>query len=384
MNDQSLEQALSDLAATAPATAGVDPDVVWQAARRRRRRTTALAAGGLAVALAVTAVGVGFGIGGRGSAPIAASPSPAPSAGPSPSASPAADYAGAGVWWAPPAAAEPDLGWLASRLPRTIDLTDPAPAFEPGAAALALFTVTDADTGQPRRLLLLTATGQVRALSGGHLRAFLDEGGNAAALTPFNGGLSPDGWTLFVAQRDALEVYDLRSGAWRTLATPEWAAEGARWLDATTIWVPDAPGAGSGTTWAPDGTALERDVAWSPPELAPTTDDVAYGVWVDAGEALAGSYFLAGPVTGGPVSNPEGIVARIEGRTAVLALAQADRGKMCCSVVGWLDAGTVAFDSGDRVLAWRVSTGQVFRVSHVSGVAADEIARATWAWQALG
>lgn len=383
MNDQLLKQALDDLAAAEPEAATPDLEAIWQSARTRRTRGTVLAVGGLAVAVWLTAGGVQA-LTGLRSAPVAATPSPAASPSPSPSASPAASYRGAAVWWAPPAASEPGLAWLAGRLPRTLDLAPERPTFEPGTSALALFAVTDADTGEPKRLLLLTADGDLRRLPSDHLKGLQDEGGNAAALTPANGGLSPDGWTLFVAQRDTLELYDLRTGTWRTLPTTEWAAEGARWLDAGTIWVPDVMGAAAGSTWAPDGTRLEHQVSWRPPDLAPDEGDEPYGVWVDAGQALAGSYFLAGPVDGGPVSNPEGIVARSGGRTTVLALAQADRRKMCCAVVGWLDAGTVAFGSVDRILAWQVATGELRRVSDVTGVTSGEHAHTTWAWHALG
>lgn len=386
MNDTSLKQALDDLATALPASPAPDLDTVWQTARRRRTRGGLLLAGGLVVALAAAAGGVQAVVTGLGSAPVAATPSPRPSPSASPSASPAASYGGAAVWWAPPATAEPDLPWLDGRLPRRIDLaTDSARTdFTPGVSALALFTVVDGDTGEPRRLLLLTADGEVRRLPAEHLRAFHDEGGNAAALTPLNGGLSPDGWALFIAQQDGLELYDLRTGRWRTVATGEWVAEGARWLDPGAIWVPEVLGADTGTLWAVDGTRLAEGVGWGPPDLAPSEADEAYGVWVDAGDDLAGSYFLAGPVPGGMVSNPEGIVARIGDVTSVLALSQADRGKMCCAAVGWLDPETVAFRSQQRVLAWHVPTGRLHRVSDTTGVAGNDRALVTWAWRALG
>ena len=387
MNDQLLKQVLDEVAAAQLSTPGPDLDVVWQTGRRRRTRGAVLMAGGLVVALAAAAGGAQAALTALGSDPVTGMPSPAASPSPAPSASLGGNYAGAGVWWAPPATAEGNLPWLGSRLPRTIDLApDPVADFAPGVSALALFTVVEMDSaGEPDRLLLLTTGGELRLLPAKHLRPFQDEGGNAAALTPFNGGLAPDGWSLFIAQQDSLELYNLRTGTWLTLATGEWVAEGARWLDAGTIWVPDVMGADTGTTWAAaDGVPLAHGVGWGPPELAPGEDDQPYGVWVDADQALAGSYFLAGPVPGGQVSNPEGIVARTRGTTAVLALAQDGRGKACCAAVGWLDPGTVAFRSQQRVLAWRVATGLLHRVSDITGLAANERVDITWAWRSLG
>lgn len=46
------------------------------------------------------------------------------------------------------------------------------------------------------------------------------------------------------------------------------------------------------------------------------------------------------------------------------------RWKQCCSVGGWLDIDTVLFESRHedaRVLAWRVGTPDVYRVSDVRG-----------------
>ena len=199
---------------------------------------------------------------------------------------------------------------------------------------------------------------------------------------PANGGLSPDGWTLFAAQQDAVAVYDLRTGRWRELPAPARTAASARWLDAATIWVPDAAGAATGSTWSPDGTKLAASVRWTPPDLRQAEADEPYGSWVD-GPAVAGSYFLAGPVPGGPVTNPEALIAQTGEATALLALAQADRGKGCCTAVGWLDEATLAFLTNGRVMAWQVGTARLYRVSELTGLSQDERVAASWAWRTL-
>ena len=46
------------------------------------------------------------------------------------------------------------------------------------------------------------------------------------------------------------------------------------------------------------------------------------------------------------------------------------RWNQCCSAVGWLDADTVLFESRHedaRILAWRVGTRDLYRVSDIRG-----------------
>ena len=69
-----------------------------------------------------------------------------------------------------------------------------------------------------------------------------------------------------------------------------------------------------------------------------------------------------------------GVVTRSRRGFALLAFppARAEEGRslQCCPVVGWADAGTVLFESrhaGARVLAWRVGTPDLYRVSDIRG-----------------
>ena len=388
MSEQRLKDLLEELVADVLAPDGHSVDHAWQAARRRNRRSHVLVAAGVAaVMVAGTAVVAESLTDGGEPAPA---PSPASPSGPerqSPSSRPAAPdttYGGVPVWWAPPAEDEAGLAWLDSALPRTVDLSPGRPPVEPGSPVLGVFPVHDLEASEPGRFVVLTPDGDTRELDADHVEANRDENGNAAALTPFNGGLSPDGWHLFIAQQSSIKLYAFASGTWTTIDTPDWLAEGARWLDAATIWVPHALGGGIGSTYGVDGDLLASDVRHGDPRLSVTAGDEPYGIWVDSGKPIAGSYFLHGPVDGGPYSNPEGIVARVGGKSFVLALGVDGRGKGCCPVVGWLGEDVVAFRSQEGVLAWQVGTGTLFRVSELTGLEpGKEAAGASWAWQAL-
>jgi hypothetical protein len=143
-------------------------------------------------------------------------------------------------------------------------------------------------------------------------------------------------------------------------------------------------GSGVGTTYDTDGVLLDRAVPRIFSDLHVAAADQPYGIWVDGPDAVAGSYFLNGPVTGGPYSNPEGLVARVGDKRAVLALSVEGRSKGCCPVVGWLADGVLGFESQGRVLAWRVGTSTLYRVAEPVGLEqGKEVATASWAWQAL-
>jgi hypothetical protein len=271
-------------------------------------------------------------------------------------------------------------------LPTDVDLSPGLPALVPGQPALGLYTVMESEGEGIARVVVLSRDGTTAELPSGRLEANSDEDGNGAALTPANGGLSPDGRHAFFAQQSSMELYDFASGDWTTVDTPEWLAEGARWLDAATIWVPNGLLlSGVGSTYGVDGRLLDPEVPriFSDLDLAPA--DEPYGVWVDTPGAWAGSYYFAGPVGGGDYDNPEGIVARVDNETSVLAVSILDgRFKGCCPVVGWLADDVVAFESDNRVLAWQAGTSTVYRVADLTGVDPEqEWLSTSWAWQAL-
>lgn len=389
MTEQRLRDLLVDLAADVPPPDDERIGAAWTEAQWRRRRGQVLAATGVAAALVIGSVGVAGSLSdGREPTPAERSPATSPSAvestPPSGPRAPDASYDGVPVWWAPSATEEARLSWLGSVLPRSIDLSPGRSPVVPGEPALAVFTVHEAESARPLRFLVLTADGETRELAAGQLEAIRDEFGNTADLTPWNGGLSPDGQHAFFAQQSSLELYVFDSGTWITIDTADFVAEGARWLDPGTIWVPSRLGGASGTTYGVDGQVIAAGVRHIDPPLAVTEADEPYGIWVDSGEAVAGSYFLQGPVDGGPYTNPEAVVARKGDRRAVLALGINDRSKGCCPVVGWVGDSVVALESGDRVLAWDMVTGALSRVSELVGVDPEtERTDTSWAWQAL-
>jgi hypothetical protein len=386
MSEQRLAELLGDLASDIPPVDGSQIEAAWQAAEHRRRRRGALVAVGAASAVIVgTAVALAIPAGDMDSPPGDGTPTAPNTSSTSTPEPPDTTYNGVPVWWAPPATQETKLPWLDAAPPRTIDLSPGQPTVEPGQSALGVFVVFQLPSAELDRFMVLTADGDTRELPADHIERNRDRDGNAAALTPSNGGVSPDGRHALIAQPSSIELYDFESGSWITIDTPNWVAEGARWLDNATIWVPDRLTGGLGTTYGVSGDLIDRDVPRLDPDIQADPADIPYGIWVVAPDAVAGSYFLHGPVHGGTYANPEAIVARVGAQRSVLALAVNGRGKGCCPVVGWVGDDTVAFQSGSRVLAWRVGTGQVYWVAELAGLEPrTEHASQSWAREELG
>lgn len=106
-----------------------------------------------------------------------------------------------------------------------------------------------------------------------------------------------------------------------------------------------------------------------------------WGAIASTGDRVAQDVFLAGPVDGTGVSNPEAVVVRTGDHVDVLTMwpmATATRQKGCCEVLGFLDDDTVLFASrsteGYRLLAWRVGTPEVSLVSRLVGAGAALVA----------
>lgn len=354
----------------------------------------------MAAVLAVTALAVLPG-GGGDPAPPSQSPTPT-SPGPSdtaptipaPEAVSAGKQYGAQVWWAPDKAEEAALPRLdVAGLPEEIDLSAGSPPHPPGVRASAMFAVGNADLADGR-VVVLGTDGATYSLDVGRLDPVADEPGNR--YLPFGeGSLSPDGRHAFFRQESSLEVYNLVTGEWTTIDTPDWLAEGARWFNATEIWVPQSLGAtdGSGTVYDISGGARGTDQI-AGHSLWKAGSGEAYGpLRLDRtdlsgrGPRVAQAQFpgvdLADP-NGTLVSGADAVVTSetADGGPSVLVLpysggAQSGRWKGCCPVVGWLEGsgtllfasrGSVGDDAGDsRVLAWKVGTPELFRVSQVTG-----------------
>lgn len=285
---------------------------------------------------------------------------------------PDARYAGIGVWWSPEVAEEVGLPWYdgdtAATLPRTVDLSAGAPGATDVELALAVFAVFGGD--ELARVVVLAPDGTTRSLDVSRLDPVRDEFGNAAALLPANGGLAPGGSHVFFTQNSSLELYEFAAGTWRTIDVPDWLAEGARWLDDQTLWVPTELGGSEGRTYGLDGQPLGRAVV-DMTSARGTQAASAYGPEKALGATVAQTYRLDGPVAPLPdersISNPEALVVTEGERRLALAFPDPGRSKGCCPVAGWLEDGTVAFESGGRLLAWRVGTPEVQRVSTISG-----------------
>lgn len=359
----------------------------WRDGQRiRRRRGLAVVGGTAAAALAVTA-GVGL-LGdepGRGpTGPATSAPTTDPD--PRPTATePDATYAGARVWVAPSLAEEAALPRLeGTGLPAEIDLSPGAPSAAGVDRAVAVLGVWP--DGDLSRVVAVGADGGSYDVPvEGTLEGVADEQGNViSALTQES--LALDGRRAFFVQERSLEVYDFRTGEWTHIATPRWLAEGARWLTDTEIWVPQRLGeTGSGTSYDVNGGAPQISmVRWLGMPWSAAGDE-PFGPLRSSADGVAQSHFLAGPVPldGTSYSSLDAVVATIGEQSDLLVFAPLDdRWKGCCPVVGWSAPDTVLIESHTadaRVLAWRVGSHDVRRVSDVVGwVPGEESYVASW------
>ncbi|THV12088.1 hypothetical protein E9934_12060 [Nocardioides caeni] len=409
MSEQSLRDLLRDRAAEVEEAdlAGA----AWARARRtRQRRVTAVASAAVVAVVASGAAVVATG-GGDGPGPTSPTPQtttpPVPTAtagtGPVPHAVRAGRQHGAEIWWAPEKSAEVALPVRdVDGVPETIDLSAGAPPHRPGMTATAAFTVL-AEDGQ-ERVVLLGSDASTYSLDTSRLDPVADEGGNRF-VSLGDQGLAPDGRHVFFRQVSSLEVYDLMTGKWTSIDTPDWVAEGARWqiesaaaglggeppaADAATIWVPEVLGEedGPGTVYRPSGQGLRTD--WI----------AHYDLWEAAGAEPYGPQALDplgihlsgfGPATaqqmfptvelvdpdGARVMGADVVVTRDQSfsNLSVLVLpfggADGARWNACCPVVGWLGGPeTVLLESHGnewRVLGWDVGTRRLWRVTEVVG-----------------
>ncbi|UUZ57763.1 hypothetical protein [Nocardioides sp. B-3] len=232
----------------APSLDGSDPaavDRAWRDGTRRRVGVRTAVIGSIAAcAAAVTGVALVGGPDGRvapdPSVDSPTSPPTPPVTGP-PVAERVGKYAGADVWWAPSATDESSLPPLSvAQLPPVIDL-DAAKVESVGEPVVALFS------GRGEQAFVLTASQRVVELDISGLDRVADESGNVRSpLSSYS--LSSDGLRAFFTRESSLEVLDLLTGEWTTIDTPDWLAEGARWVMPDEIWVPESLGEDSNGT----------------------------------------------------------------------------------------------------------------------------------------
>lgn len=374
MTDTDLRDLFHD---AAPSLDGPDPaaiDRAWRDGSRRRVGARAAVVGSIAAtAAAVTGLVVLDGPGGRETpAPSVDSPTSTPTStvtGP-PVAERAGDYEGADVWRAPSVMEEGALPPLPEAgLPPVIDL-DAAEVGAVGEPVVALFS------GRGERAFALTASQRVVEIDTSGLDRLTDEAGNGRnPLSSYS--LSADRLSAFFIQKSSLEVLDFVTGQWTSIETPDWLAEGARWVMADKIWVPNELGEDSNGTLHPVGAGetSSATVDWVHGWTGPR--DEPFGPVAAGRSGTAQAAFTQIFVSGG-MSNPQAIMVDRAGERDVLTLDYGfgeggTRGKGCCVALGWLDRDTVLFSSssteGQRILAWDVDTPSVHLVSDIRGPA---------------
>lgn len=381
MSEQRLQDLLEERVADLPPVDLVGGALARASDVRRRRRTVAgVVVAVIAVVGAATVVATG-----RGDEP---SPPPATSptdTGPTVGAELAGRYGKAEVWWAPSGADAYNLPELpGTGLPPEIDLSteESVPA---GIRAAALVQLWGDDPG---RVVVVGADGASYSLAVG-FSAVTVGGDKVPPVTQES--LSPDGRHAFFAQDEWLEVYDFAAAEWTRIDVPSGAASGAEWAADGRISVPVlTSSAGRVDVYEPTGEhvgqTVDRDVYAG---LLP--GDEVYGPVARLGPEGARGMFLAGAVPdpdGVPMRGVDALGAGGRDRPeALLAFPRwpADDGPwlQCCPPVGWLDEETVLFESRQadaRVLAWRVGTPDLYRVSDIRGwTPGEESYVASWA-----
>lgn len=355
-------------------------DGAWDrasAVRRRRRAVAGVAVAVVAVVGGTTVVVTGGG-GDDASPPPATSPTDSE---PVPLAVRAGTYAGLPVWWAPEVEGESELPQMGgTALPPVIDLSAPDGPVPAGMRAVGLFQLAG-DDSTVGRVVVVGVDGASYSLDVSRLSMLADETGNVSAPVSQE-SLSPDGRHAFFPQERSLEVYDLSAASWHSIPLRRWAARAASWTaDGTAIEIQRARlSSPFFDLYAPSGehvgTTRESDGFY----VGPSGDDDFYGPVRRAGNGSgARGLFLAGPVTepgGAEVSSVDAIGAGGDGDPqALLAFSRTggDEGRwlQCCPIAGWLDDDTtVLFESRHahaRILAWRVGTRGLYRVSDLRG-----------------
>jgi hypothetical protein len=176
----------------------------------------------------------------------------------------------------------------------------------------------------------------------------------------------PDGVTLVVEQEDTTYLVDSRTGHTARQPYPGFGtvAGGRPGTDLFRLRTPDS-GKPELTRWDTAGRLLGRATV----ELGVGTGEWWGTGWLRDGRIARDVFGAGGPRPYADVVEAEAIVtldAATGEQTAALVLTGMDRWKGCCQVLGWYDADTVLFASRGgppRLLAWRVSSGELLRVA---------------------
>jgi hypothetical protein len=324
----------------------------WARADGVRRRRRYAVTGTAAAAVLVVAGGVAV-LDDRTDADAPPSGRPTTSSSPEPSTSPpeipratlSGEFRGAPFWWAPAASRDAELPVLqVPGLPEELSMAQAPYGDEPPPRVDAVFGLGK------QQYVLLDDSEMVTVDLSDRLGPVADEGGNPfSPIGPTS--VSPDGSQVFFRQPGRVEVWDLPSNSWRTVETPEY--ENALWsLD--------------GQLWTGDGPAPERAEPWTGPDIQYSPVVVGPGGSAEL-DFTGGAAEVPGADEPGHYANPELLAAVQDGSPGVLGIGIDDRSKGCCSLVGWFSHDFVLFQAVSRgewrVLAWRVGTPDLYRVS---------------------
>ena len=397
MTDRELHDLLRDRVADVgmPDLSGA----AWERARTiRRRRGAGLVAGAVASVAVVAVALAGLPGGDRSSGPAPAPSSPAPTTRPAAPAWPAGwpggargtrpdgRYRGWSVYWGPLADQEGTLPAVASPLPRTIDLSAPAPdlASDPVRSALAAFALTD-ESGV-RRVLLLAPDGSLRSVDVSRVAPYDDgTGRDVSVARPTL--LSPTGRYLAFPQQGRVLVLTLATARWRSIETGRAPTAGVQWMGDTDLWLPRTPQGGDGPMYSL--ATGRRSGGANPAAPRGPLDDGATpsGRWRmgPGGDAQGWSGVTGVPLPPHAIRPAQVLVARVDAPLghALLVLGAAslaqDRTRPvdCCGVQFWLDGSTVVYESTgsggrpERLVAWRVGSHDLGLVATIEGYDAD-------------
>ncbi|WP_217996970.1 hypothetical protein, partial [Nocardioides jensenii] len=285
------------------------------------------------------------------------------------------------VYWGPTDKQEASLPWLDSPLPRHVDLSAAATdlADDPIDTALAAYAVSD-DQGLSR-VVLLAEDGSLRRVDVSRVQPLVDDSGNVIAA--FTNMLSPKGDHLQFPQNGSVLMLTLATGEWRTIEVGEAVTEHAAWVG-DDLHLPSTVG-GAGPLYGVDGQRTGASRRGLP--TAPPGDDVTpYGPARSGPTGVAQSWSGADglPVVDDEITPSEVMVVQgfDESDSALLVFGSTglsylggERNKECCPVKFWLDDEWVVHESLDgtpRLIAWKVGTHGVARVSEITGLKPDQ------------
>ena len=267
------------------------------------------------------------------------------------------------VWWAPTTGEEANLPAADPFRPARADRPRGDRGRGPARTrAVALFQLWGDEPGE---IVVVGSDGASYSLDVSRLEPVIDRGGNESPRgSPET--LSPDGRYALFRQSGSIEVYDFHLGTWTTIATADDAFPEAAGWEGNLIQAPEFAIDPDAQLYEPTGEAAGRSYGLGDAYIGPKARDDMYGPI-----KRIGSWGSRG-LYAGPSAQALGAGGRTQPE-ALLAMpveTEGGRWNQCCPVVGWLDPETVLFESRHeeaRILAWRVGTEDLYRVSDILG-----------------